>query len=128
MTTYNNTLNWNAYASIGNISASLALTGDVQAAINTPVPAATTNQEILIALDVSALQLIVVYSNVAVTIKTNSSGSPTDTIAIKAGIPYVWHLDAYATNLFTGDVSKIFVTNATGTQSDFQLIALTESP
>ena len=126
--TFSHTISWNAYSSAGNISVSKSFEGDVQANLDLSIPTATTNQEVLLALDVSALKTVIVSSDVAVTIKTNNSGSPTDTIAIKAGIPYIWHYDAYASNLFTGDVSKIFITNTSGSTSNFKLLALTDTP
>lgn len=78
-------------------------------------------------IDVSAITNIVALSDSVVTIKTNSSGAPDDTIALKAGVPYIWNADAYFTNLFTTDVTTIYVQNATGSAASFDLRVLYDS-
>jgi len=81
------------------------------------IPASTTNQEILIAIDVSELKSLCLSSDYSLTIKTNSSGSPTDTIALVGGKPYIWTVNSYDTCKLTADVTKIYVTNGSGTNA-----------
>ena len=50
-----------------------------------------------------------------VTLKTNSSGAPTDTIELKANRAYWWDVNAYNDCLLTGDITaNVFATNASG--------------
>lgn len=48
------------------------------------------------------------------TVKTNSSGAPQETIAVAAGIPLVYVPAEGGTAPFAGDVTKLYVTNASG--------------
>ncbi len=74
-----------------------------------------TNIPVGLSLDVSAVESCIIYSDRVVTIKTNSSGSPTDTLVMKAGIGYRWNKDSYDTFKLTGDITGgLYVTNASG--------------
>jgi hypothetical protein len=64
------------------------------------------------AIDVSQVKSFWIKSSADLTLKTNSSGSPTNTLALKAGIPYEWNTDSYDTFKLTGDVTSMFFVNA----------------
>ena len=66
--------------------------------------------------DQSQLKSVLLVASVAMTLKTNSSGSPQETIALAAGVPKIWSLaqDLIGTCPFSGDVTALFVTNASG--------------
>lgn len=98
----------------GQVSVSKQYSAAGSIEIDETVPATTTHMPLSLAIDVSQLKSLLISSDVALTLKTNSSGSPTDTIAIKAGIPYIWNTDSYDTCLITADVTTAFLTNATG--------------
>lgn len=70
------------------------------------------HQEIGIAIDVSALQVCSITSDQAITIKTNSSSVPQETIAVAAGQQYLFQAGDAA--LFSDDVTAFFVSNASG--------------
>lgn len=95
-----------------NIQSDGTYTGSGNPRIDDDAPASGTKQ-MNIAIDVSAVKSIIMLSDQDVTIKTNSSGSPTDTIALAAGIAYVWNEDSLDTLKLTGDVTTIYVVNAT---------------
>lgn len=76
------------------------------------VPASTTNMEVDVVIDVSQIKSMVLYSDQAVTIKTNSTGTATDTIALAAKKQVVWTTDHLESKPLTGDVTKMFVTNS----------------
>lgn len=71
-----------------------------------------TDTQVNVAIDVSAVKSFYLLSDVAATIETNSGSSPTNTITLVAGIPYIWHSSSYDTFKLTGDVTALFVTNA----------------
>lgn len=117
-----------AYSNSLNVSSSETLEGDVEVAISQTITASAANVEVLVALDVSALQSIVIKSSTDCTVKTNSSGSPDDTLTIVAGVPYVWTINSYEANQIGTDVSKIFITNGEAVEQTFQLLALSDTP
>lgn len=122
------TIRTDVFASSLNISSVRNLSGDLQAAVDQVIPASTTNQEITLGIDVSELTMIAISSDVALTIKTNDSGSPDDTLNIAAGVAYVWGTGDYNTLLLTADVTSIFVTNAALVDANLKIIALVDLP
>lgn len=105
-----------------SVSKQYSAAGNIE--IDETVPATTTHMPLSMALDISQVKSLMISSDVAVTLKTNSSGSPTDTIAIKAGIPYIWNIDSYDSCLVTADVTTAFVTNATSGPATVSIRAL----
>jgi hypothetical protein len=79
------------------------------------VPASTTNKEVPLAFDLTGMLGLVIWADGDLTVKTNDSGSPDDTLAFKAGRPLVWLKDTPAANPFTADVTTLFLTNASST-------------
>lgn len=69
-----------------------------------------TNQLVNVAFAIANLKAILIKCTVAATLKTNSSGSPTNTIALQAGKPYIWRLGGYVTNLITANVTALYIT------------------
>jgi hypothetical protein len=56
--------------------------------------------------------LLSIESSADATVKTNSTGSPTDTLNLKAGQPLIWQTnDPAGAKFLSGDVTKIYVTN-----------------
>ncbi len=89
------------------------------------VAATTTNYEADIAIDESTIVSVALYSDKAVTIKTNSTGSPDDTITLAAGQMKKWKTgDVDGAKVFTADVTKLYVTNAGGTTATVKLRVL----
>jgi len=74
-----------------------------------------TDVAIGVALDISQIRTIVMVSDVACTIKTNSSGAPQETLTLVADIPFIWDASAPGATIgdyFAGDVTNMYVTNA----------------
>lgn len=114
------------FAADVTISANRTLSSGSKSTIQETIPASTTNQLVAFTLDVSQCKLFSMMSTVAMTVKTNSSGSPADTIALAANIPYVWTNDDYTTFKLGTDVTALYVTNATTAAGDFTLVALVD--
>lgn len=95
------------------LSVTVEKTGGLEANLEEAVPANQTNLLMNIAVDVSAAKVVVISSDVALTLKTNSSGTPDDTISVLAGVPIVWHSTDGFTCPLTVDVTKVYVTNTT---------------
>lgn len=77
-------------------------------------------------LDVSAVKSFVAMSTVDVTVETNDGTTPGSTLALKAGVPYVWNSDSYDTFKLTVDVTSLFVTNGGAAAGILYIRALTD--
>lgn len=95
----------------GSISATRSFSGNTQVVLDDTIAAATTNQLFTIAIDVSQVKMLVMLSDVAMTIKTNSSGAPANTVNLLAGVPYEYGEGGYSTLVLTTDVTAIYVTS-----------------
>ena len=117
-----------ATANAISIDANRSFSGDSQLAIQQDIAASTTDQEILAAIDISQAKLVMIKSTQDVTIKTNNSGTPIDTLAVKANVPMVWRNGDYNAIFLTADVTAFYVTNATASQATVQILALVDLP
>jgi hypothetical protein len=90
------------------------------------VAASTTNYEVDIVIDVSQIKSMVLYSDQAVTIKTNSTGTATDTIVLAAKKQVVWTVDHLESKPLTGDVTKMYITNSNSTAANVVLSCLVD--
>lgn len=96
----------------GQISATTnTYTGSGEAVVDESL-AIGTNTLVNIAVDVSEIESLCIVSNAAMTIKTNSSGAPDDTITLVANVPVIWTTDSLEACPLTVDVTKIYCTQA----------------
>lgn len=86
-------------------------TDDFEVAIDHATAAATTNEEIDIALTVANIKSMLLYSDQTVTVKTNSTVA-VQTLTLTAKKAVVWATDHIETCPLTSNVTKIFVTNS----------------
>ena len=117
-----------ASANAINIDSNRSFTGDSQLTIQQDVPASTTDQEILAAIDISLAKMVMIMSSQDVTIKTNNSATPADTLAMTANVPRVWRSGDYNAIFLTADVTKFYITNATASTATVQILALIDLP
>lgn len=95
-------------------------TGTSLTEIAVSVPASTTDQLYAIAIDVSNLESIFLYTDGALTIETNSGSAADDTIVFSAAnMPLVWvngfpTVDGTSQIPLDVDVTAFYLTNATG--------------
>lgn len=80
-----------------------------------------------IAIDVSAVKSFYIHSDRAVTVETNSSSAPTNTLALVAGDAYTWYTGKLDTFKLTGDVTIIYITNASGGTANVTIRCLQDS-
>lgn len=104
-----------------NVTGSKAYSGGGRSTLDTTVADSVSDQLAVISIDVSVIQSIIILSTQNLTLETNSGGSPIDTIALKANVPYVWNTDQYFTNTLDTDVTAMYLTNASGSSADFKL-------
>jgi hypothetical protein len=89
-------------------------TGDGEGNFDGTIASGVTNAEVDVTVDVSAIKSFVMFSTQAVTVKTNSTSAPDNTIALTAGHQLVWTTDHIEANPLTADVTKFYITNASG--------------
>jgi hypothetical protein len=76
----------------------------------------TTNHEVDLVFTHASMTSICIYATGAVTIKSNSSSAPDNTVTMTDGQQIIWNSNEAGTNPFvTADVTKIFITNASST-------------
>lgn len=108
-------------------SVSHVITGDTESNTEKTVAGSTTNKLITIAIDVSAILSLMIYSTKAVTIKTNSTSDPDDTLAVPAGGQIIWKSTDLTACPLTVDVTALYVTNAGSTDADVKVYCLLET-
>ena len=109
------------------IGSSNSFSGDGQESRSVAVPPTTSDQLVNFALDVGQIKAIYMKSNVDLTVETNSSSAPDDTISLLAGIPYIWYTGSYFTNLLTTDVTALYLSNAGAVAAAFELEVVHDS-
>ena len=103
------------YSTTGVIGeANDAQTGDGEASYDGTI-AITTTQEVSLAFLFAKVKSFCAYvEGGSLTLKTNSSGAPDDTLVLPVGLT-VWNANDAAACPFTTDVTKFFLVNASGT-------------
>jgi hypothetical protein len=99
-------------ANSGSVSGQVQDTGNSFFANDTNFPASSTNAVLTLAFTKANLQSSFIEADQPCTIKTNSSGSPSETITLVANVPhplYTWSKTTGVTNPWTTDVTTAFV-------------------
>jgi hypothetical protein len=86
--------------------------GDARTSLKVSIEAGAVNVEHILPIDISQIAALFIHAAGDLTIKTNSSSTPDDTLALKADEPYVWATGDYSPLLLDADVTKVFVSNA----------------
>jgi hypothetical protein len=98
----------------GTVSGSLQEVGSSEIVLDQTIPANSTNLLYTISLIAANLQSFIMLSDSDLTVKTNSSSAPANTINLKAGKPLVWDIsNGYYPNPFTVNVTAFYSTNGT---------------
>ena len=92
------------------------------------IPDATTDMEIVVAIDVSEITVLFMSADGgAITVETNDGVAPDDTIALVDGFPLVWISGGgagYPACPLGTDVTSIFCTNSSGAASELNVWVL----
>jgi hypothetical protein len=89
-------------------------TGSTVVNINESVALNQTDYAVAVAFNTADVVKYSIVSSHNCTLETNSSGSPADTIALKAGIPLEWDVTSnYHDMHFTANVTIFYITNTT---------------
>lgn len=85
-------------------------TGDHEEGFDEAIAQNTTNQLVAVSVDVSRIRACMIYSDKAITLKTNSSSSPADTITLTAGQLRQWNTAHSESCFFTTDITAFYLT------------------
>lgn len=105
MATVSHTLTAGHAGGSTSLADSSTVTGTVAVDVAISLSASTTNQLVAMAYLTANIKAVYIKSDVALTIKVDSSGAPEQTIAIAAGVPYTWCTGRPDTCLLASDVS-----------------------
>lgn len=105
----------------GQISASLQFTASAVGEFDETVAPTTNDVPFSIAIDISQVKSLFIFSDQDVLLETNSSSAPTNTINLKANQPYIWYTGAYDTCKITADVTSAFFSNAGATLANVKM-------
>lgn len=92
-----------------------------QKTLDEAIPIDADDLEINFTLVVAEIELIFIFSDQDLTLKTNSKTEPVDTLELKAGKPYIWPKGSYFVNKLTTDVTALFATNSSGAIANLHL-------
>jgi hypothetical protein len=83
--------------------------------------AIANNVPVTLAVDVSQVRGVYIVCDQDVLLETNSSSSPTNTLTLEAGVPYIWFTNKPYSLWMTSDVTALFVTNASAAAAHLQM-------
>lgn len=106
-----------------SISGQLSVDADVRSGFEKSIPDGSTDLEIVVPITESTLVAFALSSNKDLTVKTNDSVSPQETFSLKNGEPTVWISGETAGKPIAGDVTALYVTNASGASATLKMIA-----
>jgi hypothetical protein len=123
---YNHTI-INSYTDDAGMVVNVAtkFTGQTVSGYDGTIAALATNVLVEVAFAIADLQSLCIWSDTNLTIKTNSSTSPTQTINLLASVPIVWGTGLGSADPITADVTALYVTNAASNLANFKVRALT---
>ena len=94
----------------GPVSVTVSQSADGNFESDAGIAANATVAEVVVPIDISKTLMLLLSSDTDMTLKTNSSGSPTDTITLTGGVPIFWQTGMPNCPI-TADVTKFFVAN-----------------
>jgi hypothetical protein len=89
-----------------------------------PLAAGVVNQAFVKPITVAALQFLEISADQNVTIKTNSSGSPQETINLIANKPLIFRNGDYRAAIFAGNVTQFFLSVPGGVATTLKMKGL----
>lgn len=104
------------------ISSSESIAASASVSLEESVPDSSTDLQINVNIVENDLTSFALVATQDVTIKTNSSGSPQETISLKANRPLIWGAGG-GTKPISDDISAFFVTNSSGSDATIKLVA-----
>ena len=98
--------------------------GVKDAGIATVIPAGSVNFQVVLAFPVAGIQSMVIDASANVTIKTNSTTAPGDTIALNANYGIFWGIGGLPARPLSVDVTSFYVSNPGAVDCTFNVRVL----
>lgn len=95
-------------------------TSEAEINIDLSAPIANDTQVAFAAVR-SRMKMFFMVSDQDLTVETNSSSAPDDTISLIANVPFIWHNTGPEANPFSADITALFLTNASAAAAAFKL-------
>lgn len=102
----------------------VSVVDEAEVAYEDTVVAGASDVEADISFPFAGVKACCLVSDKDVTVKTNSSSTPGDTITLTANKPLIWYDGARGVNPFTADVTKLFFSNAGGSIANVKVHVL----
>jgi hypothetical protein len=96
------------------LTKNVTITKDGEQNATIALASSSTNVAVTLTLDVSAMGSLYLLASAAMTVKTNSTGSPDNTLTLAADTPLCWYAGCGIANPLTTDVTVLYVTCADG--------------
>ena len=108
MATHNITQSWSRNGEAVSVTVEMSGSGEVN--LDETIAASQTNKLVTFVCDVSAMTSLFISCDETITIKTNDSATPDDTITVTADKPIVWYTACGHDNPFSVDVTELYIT------------------
>lgn len=108
----NHTLNFNYTSPSGAVTAAIIASGSQNLEIDAPIAEGAANFEIDFDVPVAPeAKGFLFIADQAMTVKTNSTSAPDNTITLTANVPYFW-VTGMGANPLAAAITKVYVTSA----------------
>lgn len=112
---YSETINRRYAATNRTLERAEVKTSTGKGGISESIANGASDLSIPLAIDISQVKVIYIEAvGGALTVKTNSSSTPDDTLALADSVPQMWVDSDLSTFFLTADVTGLFVSNASG--------------
>lgn len=102
-----------------------SFTGDSETGIEDNLAVGATNKHYALAVTIAQIVAMVLFASTSMTVKTNSSTTPQETINVGAGQQVVWTNDGSLGAIpFAGNLTGFYVTNNDAKVGNFKFRAL----
>lgn len=104
------------------LSGSKTYDGTSDTRVSESIPAPSTNLEVFVGIDVSAVKSFYMKSSRDMTIESFNGAAAGQTLNLLAGYPYLWTTDSYDTFKFTADITKFQCDLAAGAAATLEIL------
>jgi hypothetical protein len=125
---FSHVVTWTIQGGSNVVTSSETYSGTARSSLEETITTGSTDTLITFAIDVSEIASIIIVSDQAIKLETNATDhAGGNEIDLKADVPYVWTTDSYDACLLTADVTKLYITNASGSTATLKIEVLTDA-
>lgn len=113
------TLSWTRESE--SITQRSTTTADGEKNIDVALTASVANKQVNLTLTVANLKSVYIQTDVEITLKTNSSGTPDQTLTIEPGTPLIWNETMASACPIEDNITAFYITNTEATAGTAKL-------